>query len=316
MFLFPDATRIPLTTLAVGTVVNVLAHEGDWYRVVFRDPALGDRTGYVQAGNIRIETPAPATVPAPLPRLPGAIPQRTEPRPSVRPIARPRFARWAEHGYVSLNGVYQTSSNAFTSATTLTRYVESGSVTASYAARRPPVVDVNATGRVWRNLAVGAAATFLTKNGDVNVSASLPHPFYFNAPRSVPGVAGGVSREELAIHGQLSWFVPSGRASQLAIFAGPSYFHLKQGLVIDVNAAETYPDDAATFVSATTVSVSKSQLGFNAGVDLGTRLAKHVGAGVIVRYSRASFQLPSSAAETVTVRAGGFQIGGGIRVAF
>lgn len=315
MFLLPDATRTPLTTLETGTIVRVLDKEGDWYKVIFHDRFLGDRTGYVQAVNIRIETSTPGAPPAPTPRA-AAPAQRNEPRSTARASITPRSTRWANRGYVSVNGMYQTTSNAFTGVTTLTQYVEPGTATTSYAASRPPVLDVGGRGRAWRNLAVGAAASWLSQSRDEAVSASLPHPLYFKAPRTVTGMTAGVPRQELALHGDVSWLVPAGRAAQFALFAGPSYFHVKQALVTNVNATEVYPYDTAAFASATTVTTSKSRAGFNAGADFILRVAKSAGVGVTARYSRASLQLSASTADTVSIRAGGLQIGGGLRFGF
>jgi hypothetical protein len=86
--------------------------------------------------------------------------------------------------------------------------------------------------------------------------------------------------------------------------------------VTDVSASSTYPFDVATFAGATTTDVSKSQVGFNVGTDVTTPLSKYFGVGAIVRYSRASLQLPVSAGQEVTIQAGGLQIGGGVRFRF
>jgi hypothetical protein len=317
MFLLPDANRTPLTTLQVGTVVRVLAKEGDWYRVIFRDPYFGDRTGYVQAANMRVDAPPspPASAPARTPPI-TAAPRQDASRAPARPVRRLTLAPWAERGEIWVNGLYQATSNAFTATTTITRNVEPGSVTTSYGAGRPPILEFGGRAIAARNLTIGAAVTWLSQSTDGAVSASIAHPFYFNAPRTVSGVAAEGPREEIAIHGEVAGLVPIGRAVQLAVFAGPSYFHLKEGLVVDVNVAEAYPYDTATYVSATTVNVTEWQVGFNAGVNMAARVSKHVGVGVIARYSRASVELPASATENVTVRAGGLQAGGGIRFGF
>src|SRR5438093_1408744 len=72
MYLLPDATRTPMVTLPAGTQLRVITKEGDWYRVVFRDRYLGERTGYVLAANIRFEAAAPDTAPAARTPMPGA----------------------------------------------------------------------------------------------------------------------------------------------------------------------------------------------------------------------------------------------------
>lgn len=55
VYLLPDATRTPLRTLPVNTQVRVLAREGDWIQVEFRDAQFGARVGYVAAAKVRIE---------------------------------------------------------------------------------------------------------------------------------------------------------------------------------------------------------------------------------------------------------------------
>jgi hypothetical protein len=321
MYILPDARRTPLTILPAGTIVRVLAREGDWYEVVFRDPYWGDRTGYVRAASIQVDSAppqperAPATAPGARPPAPAASTQNP-PRPSAPPVRRSSMAPWAERGDLWVNAMYLATSDAFSATTAITKNVESGSVITSYSAGHPPVFDAGVRGLVARHLAIGAAVTWMSQNGTGDVSASLPHPFFFNALRTVAGSADGLSRDELAIHVQVSGLVPLGRVMQLAIFGGPSYFNVKQGLVTDVTVAETYPYDTAAFISATTTTASAGNIGFNAGVDVAGRIAKHIGAGFTARYSRADVQIPSGPTDEVTVRAGGLQVGGGIRFGF
>ena len=93
------------------------------------------------------------------------------------------------------------------------------------------------------------------------------------------GTAADVPRRELAVHTDVSWVVPVGRRAQVAIFGGPSFFQVRQRLVTDVTVSSTYPFDTATFVSATTADASRSQVGFNVGVDV-TRLIRSTSVSV------------------------------------
>jgi hypothetical protein len=318
MFLLPDNKRTPLATLPAGTVVRVTAKDRDWYQVIYHAALLGDRTGYVEAANVRVD--AVASPPPPVPDTRGApsaaVPQRTAPRPPARPASARRPSSWSDRGFLSLNATYQTTSNGFTAATTFTQNVEAGSLTTTYDLARRPVLDVGAMVRVWRNLAVGAAVTWLSESVDGNVSASIPHPFVFNAPRIVTGTVADVRRQEIALHMDAAWVVPAGLKTRIAIFGGPSLYQVNQELVTDVTASSVYPYDTATFVSGITVDESKSQLGFNTGVDITFRPSKYVGVGGIVRYSRASLQFPVASGPELTLRAGGLQLGGGLRVGF
>ena len=319
LLLLPDATRTPLTTLAIGTEVKVLSKEGEWYKVTYRDAYLGERTGYIRASTVRIEATATLPEPAAVTPTAPAVPARQQ---SVQSPPLPRTATVrqsssrAERGYVSVSGTFQTTSNVFTAATAFTQNVEVGGLTTTYGVAHSPGLDVAGAARVWRNLAVGSAVTWLSKARDGDLSATVPHPFLFNVPRTVSGVVSDVERQELALHMNASWMVQAGRVTQIAIFGGPTYFQLTQGLVTDVGVSSVYPYDSASFIGATTVQAKRSQLGYNGGVDVTTRFAKYVGVGAIVRYSRADVRFPMGSGPDVTVRAGGLQVGGGLRLRF
>jgi len=53
IYLLPDRTRVPLRVLESGTSVRVLDQIEGWYRVEFRDPQFGTRTGYVEIKFVR-----------------------------------------------------------------------------------------------------------------------------------------------------------------------------------------------------------------------------------------------------------------------
>ncbi len=314
VFILPDATRPPLATLPAGTTVRVLGRERDWYKIMFRDPRWGERTGYVLAANIRIDPNVPVSPPggarAPIP----GIPQYETPVTHVPTTLTPK--RPSQRGYMSVNGTSQTTSPAFTGTTTFRQNVETASVLTSYAGGHPLVLDIAGSQPVWHHLGVALAVTWSRQTKDGSVSASIPHPFYFNAPRTVSGTAADLLRQELAIHLDPSFVVPLGRTAQLALFGGPSYFRVKAGLVTAVTANEAYPYDTATFADATTVEGSRSHVGYNAGVDLMVVVSKYVGVGAIGRYSRSMVPFPTDAGDEVKVKAGGLQVGGGLRFRF
>jgi len=308
-FLFPDATRTPLAILPMGTVVVVLRKEGDWYRIRFRDAALGDRTGYIAAGNIQIQ---PAT-----PRVPEPSPRSGSPRvPARRPVQPARTRRPVEPSSLSVNGGVQTTSRTFVSTSTLTRFAEDGTLSSTYSGRRPIVFDVAVQGGVWRTVSLALAATHSSKPLEGSLTTKIPHPFFFDRPRTVTGESADLRRKEVALHLDGVWTIPLTRSIRIGLFAGPSYFKVTQALVTDVTIDEAYPYDEATFVSATSTQASQSKWGYNAGFDIMQLLSRHVGIGVIGRYSRASFTFPIVTTEDVEVRAGGFQVGGGVRLRF
>src|SRR6185436_9919429 len=158
MYLTPDPSRIPLTTLPAGTQVRVLAREGDWLRVIFRDRYLGDRTGYVLAVSVRIE-PAAAPPSTPMP-TPPPVPGQAQPSTAAqtRPAAPIRVER--ERGYFWLSGTSQNDSTAFTTTTSTTQNGATATVTTNYDGVQPIVADIAIGQHLWNGLGFQLAATW------------------------------------------------------------------------------------------------------------------------------------------------------------
>jgi len=91
VYIAPDTTRTPLRVAAQGTVFTVVAEEGEWTKVQFKDPQWGVRVGYVATSALRFRRPELepmdlSTTPegaTPTPRP--AAPQPGQPRPWERP---------------------------------------------------------------------------------------------------------------------------------------------------------------------------------------------------------------------------------------
>lgn len=57
VYIAPDTTRTPLRVAAQGTVFTVVAEEGEWTKVQFKDPQWGMRVGYVATSALRFRRP-------------------------------------------------------------------------------------------------------------------------------------------------------------------------------------------------------------------------------------------------------------------
>ena len=103
---------------------------------------------------------------------------------------------------------------------------------------------------------------------------------------------------------------------QVAIFAGPSWFRVNQGLVTAVTVNETPPFTTATFANATVTESRKQRIGANAGIEASVRVWRAVGVGVLVRYSRATLSFSPAPGTDVKIKAGGLQVGAGLHFRF
>ena len=283
MHLEPDAARAPIATVPAGTPVRVLARQGNWLWIVFRDPAIGDRVGYVPAAAVRVDS---------------------MPTGRVMPIRVDRLDR----GYMWLSGTYQTTSTEFA---TFTRFGGSA-IRTTYSGVKPIVGDVALGLRVWKGLSIGLAGTGYGQITHADVSAIVPLPAPGAVPVSVSGLVREINRLELAFHVDASWSVPIRQSrAQMVFFAGPSVFRVKQELVTGVFVNDTPP-----FVPITVVESTRQHLGANGGVEVSVRLYRALGLGGIVRYSRADVPFSPAPEVDVTVRAGGVQAGAGLHFRF
>jgi hypothetical protein len=101
----------------------------------------------------------------------------------------------------------------------------------------------------------------------------------------------------------------------VTLFGGPSFFQVEQDIVNDFEYSESYPFDTATFTRAVAASQSESAVGVNVGGDVAYFFSRQVGVGGTVQYSGATVEMTTPSG-TADIKAGGLQVGGGIRLRF
>ena len=219
---------------------------------------------------------------------------------------------------VALDVGVQLSSVAFDTTAAKPVYLENANIDASYKMTHGLVFDGGVSVRVAGPVSVGVMVSSMTESADAAVSAAVPHPFFFKTPRSISGTAPALHREELVTHIMGIYTLHPGRALDIALSAGPSFFTVRQDVVSDITFSDTYPYDAPAFTSAASQRVKSSNTtGFNVGADVDLRLARHAALGGSAKFSKATVPLsvPNSST-TVSVDAGGTQIAGGLRIYF
>jgi hypothetical protein len=338
----PTSTSTALALYQAGAALDIISVADGWYKV--RDPKTKVE-GYMMATLVDLlpggtqpglsptspqpTAKPPVTQPTPVPAespvkpAPTAVstPARQPPPPTqsgpprtanAKPAAKAN--RWTDRGYLAIGGVYQNGAAGFSDEYSYTEYLEPVTVTTDYPAMKGPGFDVGGAVRVWRNLAVGVSVTGATRTGDATVSASIPHPFYFDKGRPVGGSVG-VKRSDYAAHVHAMWIIPAGRRLLIAVGGGPTFFSVTQSLVESFRYTESYPYDSATFSSATVNEPSASAVGFGGTLEIGYYFSKNIGVGGTARYSSATVSFPSHDS-TVKLDAGGFEAGLGLRVRF
>jgi hypothetical protein len=238
----------------------------------------------------------------------GAATAFAQARPPVPPNQQPR-AR------AMINGGYQPSTTSFDDSFTFTLYQETGTTEASYDVGAGAIFEGGASVRVWGGLALGGVISYFAVDAPATVTSSVPHPFFLERYRQVTGETESLRREETAIHLQAQYQLPPFGRLHVVLAGGPSIIDVKQTMVIDVNYAEEFPYDTATFTGIDSKRGTGTATGFNAGVDFQWMFNPKLGVGGLVRFTKATVDLNVDN-RIIQVDAGGTQVAAGIRLAF
>jgi hypothetical protein len=224
-------------------------------------------------------------------------------------IASAQTMQWTDKGYVSINVGAQVGSQTIATSSTFPLYDETATIASSQKIKGASFFDIGGAYRIWgKNLLIGVTFSHTSTDADVVLNASIPDPVRFDAPRTLTRTQGGAIHSENVVHLDAIWMIPVANKLDIGVFLGPSIFSLKQDTITTATVAEPGPTVNAAFTR-----VSKSTVGFNAGLDLQYMVAKRWGVGAIARYSIGSTSLEGSSDK---LKGGGFQIGFGGRVRF
>ena len=217
---------------------------------------------------------------------------------------------------IAVSGGVEQAAEELSDHFSFPKNVETETVDVTYPMKPWALIDLAAGYRVWKNVGVGVAVSVTSGKGDAEVTASVPHPFFFNQPRTVTGTESDIAHSETGVHLQMQYMIPATGRLHFTLEGGPSWLNIEHEVVTDVTVTESYPYDTAAFGGAVTKSTKASAAGFNAGIDVTWLFAESVGIGGIVRYTRADVDLAAVEGRSITMKAGGLQGGVGIRVLF
>ena len=216
---------------------------------------------------------------------------------------------------LSVNGGAQLSDNTVSQSFSVEKNLEPAPITSNAGEKRGSVVDAGVAARIKGRFGAGFAISYFTHRATADITAMIPHPFFFNQPRTLTGTTG-MNRTETASHIQAIVQVPAGQRVDVLLSAGPSYFHLDQTVVTDVLFGDAYPFDAPAFSEATKSGITTNKLGYNVGADVTWKLSRVLGVGVLIRYTRATASVTFTNNPNVTLTLGGLQTAAGVRIPF
>lgn len=218
---------------------------------------------------------------------------------------------------VVVNGVFQPNSQDVGRTSAFTLYDEPAEIRTTQAIDGGALFEIGATYRVRSPYGVGVSYTSLSRGGDGTISGSLPHPLFFDAPRQFSAAVPGLEHEQQAVHVSAVYFMPFVENVDVAFSAGPSFFTVSQGFARGVSFSENFPDFTTVTIDAIdTATLEESAVGFHIGADALYTFTENIGAGLQLRFTRATANFDISDGQSAEVKAGGFQVGVGLRLRF
>jgi Outer membrane protein beta-barrel domain len=233
------------------------------------------------------------------------------------PDAQAQMIQWQDRGYLSVNFGIQPQSRDFDEVSAPEINGDPATITVPHTIGAGAFPDFAVGYRLYENLGVHVGYSYFSKTESPTLTAQIPHPFLGGINRTATASAGELSHSESAFHLHLLWMIPLSEEIEIAVLVGPSFYNIKQDFVETVSVVETPPDYTSVSISSVQqVEQSDTAVAFTAGLDGTYRLTPRFGIGAFFRYSGASADMPLSGGNSVTVEAGGIQIGGGLRVRF
>lgn len=224
--------------------------------------------------------------------------------------ATPALAQmqWADKGFVNLSAGLQIGTSDVTSTQTFELYGETASLASAQDVKGGLFFDGQAGYRVWRNLALGVGVSFIQGKSDAEITGSIPDPILFDNHRAASATATDLTHRETWFAGLATWVMPVSDKIDVFFSGGPAFVQVQQELPTGATIGEPGP----TISNVSVTKFSKSGIGFVAGADIRYMVTSRIGIGALAKFSAASVDIT----DDTTVDAGGFQIGGGVRIRF
>ena len=113
-----------------------------------------------------------------------------------------------ERGYGHVNLGVQATSHDLEQDTPFVIYDEPGRIQANGSGGGGVLFDIGGGYRVWQRVYAGLSFTSGSNTEDAALSATVPHPFFFDEFRTVTGTTPGLKHSEQALHLQAMWRIP------------------------------------------------------------------------------------------------------------
>lgn len=240
----------------------------------------------------------------------------------------PSFAQSFERAWIDVNfGVAIPAEDSFRMQSSDIRFSEQATFSVDYNLPTGAAFDFGGGFMITPMVGVGVSFTGTAHEEEADLTARIPHPIFANAHGTgTAPTAEKLMRTEGGVNLQVMIVPLQTDRLRVRFFGGPTYFRLKQDAVDTIAYSQifalTNTTNNITITSFEGREIEENGWGFHGGGDVSVFFTRVIGIGGFARFSRGSIDLENtiamstSDAATVEVKAGGFQIGGGLRLKF
>ncbi len=220
-----------------------------------------------------------------------------------------QMLKWDQTFLAGANvGAQASSARTETTAFNFTLYGESATVTNTRAVPNGILFDVFAAARLRGNFGVAGMAMLRNAKSDGAVTASIPHPIFFDSPRTVAATITDMTHRERWGGIYAAYMIKLDEKTGIMLMGGPMLAAVDHSL--PASAAVT--EGATPTVTVSVTEFSKTVWGYGVGADFSYMATSNVGFGAQARYIGATANL----APDSKIKVGGFQVSAGLRIAF
>jgi hypothetical protein len=213
---------------------------------------------------------------------------------------------------LQLNGTLDTSTFDYTLGVDFEQYLETASVQTLVAAEKGVGIDLGVQFRIVGNFGMNASYMSVDRDVTSTLTASVPHPLYFDQARETTLPLESIELRERAFLVGLG-YVGDGVGWDFAVFAGVTFARVNVEYATSIDVDEAYPFDVLDITNVVTTEQSDSSVGFHAMGRIDYRFARHFGAGAHARYNQSSFTLMGASDD---LKIDGLQVAAGLRLYF